>query len=93
MADTKLSALTALAVEMADVDEIYLNDGGVSKRQTYAVFKAAFATAAQGTTADSALQEDGSTPLTANWDVGAFTITGTRFISDIATRTPLTWCW
>jgi hypothetical protein len=87
MADTKLSALTALAVEMADVDEIYLNDGGVSKRQTYAVFKAAFATAAQGTTADSALQEDGSTPLTANWDVGAFTITGTRFISDIATGT------
>ena len=27
---------------------------------------------------------DGSTPLTANWDVGAYTITGTQFISDIA---------
>lgn len=30
---------------------------------------------------------DGSQALTANWDVGAFTITGTRFISDIATGT------
>jgi hypothetical protein len=42
MADTKLSALTALAVEMDDADEIYINDGGTSKKQTYAVFKAAF---------------------------------------------------
>ena len=41
MADTKLSALTALAVEPADADEIYVNDGGVSKRITYGVFKAA----------------------------------------------------
>lgn len=31
------------------------------------------------------LLADGTVPLTANWDVGAFTITGTRFISDIAT--------
>lgn len=30
---------------------------------------------------------DGSQALTANWDVGAFTVTGTRFISDIATGT------
>ena len=30
---------------------------------------------------------DGSIPLTANWDVGAYTLTGTRFISDIATGT------
>lgn len=30
---------------------------------------------------------DGSRPLTANWDVGAFTITGTQFISDIVTGT------
>lgn len=30
---------------------------------------------------------DGATPLTDNWDVGAFTVTGTRFISDIATGT------
>ena len=30
------------------------------------------------------LKADGSVPLTANWDVGAFTITGTQFISDIA---------
>jgi len=37
------------------------------------------------------LQRDGSIPLTANWDVGAYTVTGTRFISDIATGTaPLT---
>lgn len=33
------------------------------------------------------VKRDGSTELTANWDVGAFTITGTRFISDIATGT------
>lgn len=30
------------------------------------------------------LLADGTIPLTANWDVGAFTITGTQFISDIA---------
>ena len=30
---------------------------------------------------------DGTIPLTANWDVGAYTLTGTRFISDIATGT------
>lgn len=45
MADDKLSALAALAVEMANSDEIYLNDSGVSKRQLYSVFKAAFALA------------------------------------------------
>ena len=33
------------------------------------------------------LLADGTTPLTANWDVGAFTITGTQFISDIVTGT------
>lgn len=33
------------------------------------------------------LLEDATRPLSANWDVGAFTITGTRFISDIATGT------
>ena len=33
------------------------------------------------------LLADGTIPLTANWDVGAFTITGTQFISDIATGT------
>jgi len=41
MADTKLSALTALAVEPADADEVYINDGGTSKRITYGVLKAA----------------------------------------------------
>ena len=30
------------------------------------------------------LNDAGTVPLTANWDVGAFTITGTQFISDIA---------
>lgn len=30
------------------------------------------------------LLADGTIPLTANWDVGAYTITGTQFISDIA---------
>ncbi len=33
------------------------------------------------------LLADGTVPLTANWDVGAYTITGTQFISDIATGT------
>ena len=33
------------------------------------------------------LLADGTVPLTANWDVGAFTITGTQFISDIVTGT------
>ena len=33
------------------------------------------------------LLADGTVPLTADWDVGAFTITGTQFISDIATGT------
>ena len=33
------------------------------------------------------LLADGTVPLTANWDVGAFTITGTQFTSDIATGT------
>ena len=33
------------------------------------------------------LLADGSVPLTANWDVGAYTLTGTRFISDIAQGT------
>ena len=33
------------------------------------------------------LLADGSVPLTSNWDIGAFAITGLRFISDIATGT------
>tara|TARA_R110000803_G_scaffold43701_4_gene93027 strand:+ start:4040 stop:5929 length:1890 start_codon:yes stop_codon:yes gene_type:complete len=33
------------------------------------------------------LRVDGSLPLTANWDAGAFTFTGTQFISDIAIGT------
>jgi hypothetical protein len=33
------------------------------------------------------LLADGTVPLTANWDVGAYYIQGTRFISDIATGT------
>ena len=33
------------------------------------------------------LLADGTVPLTANWDVGAFTIRGTQFISDIAIGT------
>jgi len=33
------------------------------------------------------LINDGSVPLTANWDIGAYTITGTQFVSDIPTGT------
>lgn len=35
MADTKLSALTQLSAQPASTDEIYINDGGTSKRITY----------------------------------------------------------
>lgn len=57
MADSKLSLLAELAAEMSDSDEIYVNDGGVSKRQKYSTLKGSFATAAQGTLADSAVQD------------------------------------
>lgn len=40
-----------------------------------------------GKHAASFMLADGTIPLTANWDVGAYTLTGTRFISDIATGT------
>jgi hypothetical protein len=33
------------------------------------------------------VKADGTVPMTADWDIGAYTITGTRFISDIATGT------
>jgi len=33
------------------------------------------------------LKADGTIPLTANWDLGAFTVRGTQFISDIAIGT------
>jgi hypothetical protein len=37
------------------------------------------------------LKNDGTTPLTTNWDVGAYTITALRFVSDQTTGTaPLT---
>ncbi len=35
MADTKLSALTEMTVTPAATDELYLNDGGTSKKITY----------------------------------------------------------
>lgn len=40
-----------------------------------------------GKHAASFMLADGSIPLTANWDVGAYTLTGTQFISDIAIGT------
>lgn len=56
MADTKLSALTALATEPADTDEFYINDGGTSKKIAWSTIKAVFATAAQGALAATAAQ-------------------------------------
>ena len=38
-------------------------------------------------TAPGYLRVDGSLPLTANWDIGAFSLTGLNFISDVATGT------
>jgi hypothetical protein len=45
MADFKLSDLVELAVTPADADELYINDGGVSKKITYGTLKANFAPA------------------------------------------------
>ena len=39
MANTKLSALTALASGIADTDEFYINDGGTSKKIAYSVLR------------------------------------------------------
>ncbi len=39
MANTKLSALTALASGIADTDEFYINDGGTSKKIAYSVVR------------------------------------------------------
>lgn len=49
MADTKLSALTALAVEPADTDELYINDGGTSKKIAWSTVKANIVDAVEGT--------------------------------------------
>lgn len=64
MPGSKVSALTALSAEPADTDEFYINDGGVSKKIAWSTLKAVFALAAQGTLADSALQDvvDDTTP-------------------------------
>jgi hypothetical protein len=88
MADTKLSALSALAVEPADADEIYINDGGVSKRITYGVLKAAFARKV-GTPVDSQVGVwtgdgtiEGGTDFT--WDGTKFTAEGVVFLAEQA---------
>lgn len=75
MADTKLSALTALATEPADTDEFYINDGGTSKKIAWSTIKAVFALAAQGATADTALQDvvdDTSPTLGGDLSLGGF---------------------
>lgn len=70
MPGSKLSALAALAVEPADTDEFYINDGGVSKKIAWSVIKALFAPAGSltlGTTAGitaNANSSQGDTPLT-----------------------------
>ncbi len=44
-----------------------------------------------GVTGSGVLLANGTVPLTANWDVGAYTVTGLRFVSDQTTGTaPLT---
>lgn len=73
-----------------DTDLLHVKKGtgaNSDKRITGANVKALFATAAQGSKADSAVQDDGSTPLSANWDVGAFRVTALTFTSDQATGT------
>lgn len=44
MADSKVSALTELAVEPDSTDELYINDGGVSKRIKWSTVKSVFTT-------------------------------------------------
>jgi len=70
-AQAAIDALTAVAG--ATNEHVLTKDTGTGN----AVFKAAAASGGD-------LKADGTVPLTANWDVGAYTITGTRFISDIA---------
>lgn len=36
---------------------------------------------------EGAVLDDGTTPLTADWDVGAYKLTGTQFVSDVAIGT------
>lgn len=52
MADTKLSDLTELAVEPADTDQFYINDGGTSKCIAWSVIKTAGTSDATATAAD-----------------------------------------
>jgi hypothetical protein len=58
MADTKLSGLSELAVTPADTDELYVNDGGVSKRLAYGTLKAAFEPASGITAAARTVLDD-----------------------------------
>jgi len=67
------------ATSVADTDVLYLvNAGGTADwKLPFSLLR----------TELDAVLADGSVPLTANWDAGAYTITGTQFISDIAIGT------
>ena len=74
MADTKLSALTALSAEPADADEVYINDGGTYKRITYGTLKAALLARANHTGSQTASTiSDFDTEVSNNTDVTANT--------------------
>jgi len=66
-----------------NITELALGADGTYLKSNGAAAAPTFATPAGG----GDLLADGTVPLTANWDVGAFTVTGTQFIFDIAIGT------
>lgn len=69
------------------VGEVYLDTDATSGRQLYSC-ESADTWVLQGDGGGvGTLLADGSVPLTSNWDVGAYTIRGTQFVSDIAVGT------
>ena len=73
--------------DLTDVPSSYTGQAGKFLRVKSGELELEFATLAGG----GDLLADGTIPLTANWDVGAYYIQALRFISDVATGTaPLT---
>lgn len=81
MANTKLSDLTALAVEPATTDQFYINDGGVSKRIAWSVIKTSASTNDAAVSAEHGAGAIGTAvaPATYRWTDRGVIITQTKF--------------
>ena len=66
-------------------NETFPNSQKVTLKEILTAFWAEAANTVNGV---GLLRQDGSLPLTADWDVGAYDITAKRLISDVATGTP-----